>query len=288
MIATTTTNNARAFRPPIEHARARRVSRASSPRSWWPPATVATVLVLVAFVGLPTRVLAQPAADDLLVRAEDSVFPDSFRAEITLTTRDRGEVTSEMQLSLHYRQDAGSYMEILAPARSRGLRFLQVDETLWMYNPRAGGGRALRLSPRASFQGSVFSNRDLSNPEFANDYSVELAGSETIEHPDLGTVECWVLDAAATDDQLAYARVLLWMTKDHEILVRSHYFAKSGLLFKTAEFRDIREIAGARRPTTIEMRNRQQADLASTMSITSLEVAEDLPDRLFTQRYLTR
>jgi hypothetical protein len=246
------------------------------------------VLALAAFVSVAVPVSAQPSADELLVRAENSVFPDSFRAEVLLVTREGDEITSEMELSLDYKHAVGSYMEILAPARSRGLRFLQIDDSLWMYNPRAAGGRALRLSPRDSFQGSAFSNRDFSDPEFADSYSVELAGSETIEHPDLGNVECWVLEATAEDDQLAYARVRLWITKEREILVRSHYFAKSGLLFKTAEYRDIEQIAGAERPTTVEMRDRQQTDRVSTMSITSLEAANDLPDRVFTQRHLTR
>lgn len=265
-----------------------RVSDAAHRRH--PPAGrgVAKVIAIAALVGLATPVFAQPSADELLLRAENSVFPDSFRAEVRLITREGDEITSEMELSLEYKQDVGSYMEILTPARSRGLRFLQIDDSLWMYNPRAAGGRALRLSPRDSFQGSAFSNRDLSDPEFADRYSVELAGSETIEHPGLGDVECWVLEATAEDDQLAYARVRLWITKEREILVRSHYFAKSGLLFKTAEYRDIRQIAGAERPTTVEMRDRQQTDRVSTMSITSMEVANDLPDRVFTQRHLTR
>lgn len=262
----------------------RATTMSNEPRAWG--AVVALALAIL--LGIPGAVFAQPSPDDLLVRAENSVFPDSFRASIALSTREGDEVISEMELSLLYQQDTGSYMEILSPARSRGLRFLQVDDTLWMYNPRAGGGRALRLSPRASFQGSAFSNRDLSDPEFADNYSVELAGVEMVEHPDLGDVESWVLEAIAEDDQLAYARVRLWITKDSEILIRSHYFAKSGLLFKTAEYRDIEQLAGAQRPTTIEMRDRQQADRASTMTITSLEVATDIPDRTFTQRHLTR
>ena len=265
-----------------EH-RTKNDSRKTRLRSSWAAAAILAIAVL-----RPTPLLAQPSPGELLLSAENSVFPDSFRAVITLMTREDGDVTSEMELSLEYKHEVGSYMEVLAPARSRGLRFLEADETLWMYNPRAGGGRALRLSRRAAFQGSTFSNRDLSNPEFADDYSVELWGSETIDHPDLGPVKCWVLEAIATNDQIAYARVRLWIEQEREILVRSHYFAKSGLLFKTAEFLNIRQIAGAERPTTIEMRDRQQANLVSTMTITSLEVADDIPDRTFTQRYLTR
>lgn len=252
-------------------------------------------LALTLAVATVARVAAAPAggadtppADELLLAAENSVFPDSFIATVILTTREGDEVTSEMELDMSYRHDTGSYMEVVAPARSRGLRFLQLEETLWMYNPRAGGGRSIRLSPRASFQGSAFSNRDLSDPEFADDYDVRIDGSETIDHPDLGGVECWVLDATATDDSLAYARIRLWVTKEERFFVRSEYFAKSGLLFKSAELREIDEIAGARRPTVMEMRSRQESDLVSTMRITRMQVADDLADRVFTQRHLTR
>ncbi|MFW5848858.1 MAG: outer membrane lipoprotein-sorting protein [bacterium] len=249
--------------------------------------TTALLVTAITLLAAPA-LAAQPTADELFLAAEDTVFPDSFRAEITLTTTEGDELISEMDLTLVYRHETGSYMEVTAPARSRGLRFLQIDDALWMYNPRAGGGRAIRLSPRASFQGSTFSNRDLSDPEFADDYTVEVEGSETIDHPDLGTVECWVLNATARNEQLAYARIRSWLSKDEEILLRSHYFAKSGLLFKTAELSDIREHAGAHRPTTIEMQSRQETDRVSRMSITSLETADDLPDRFFTQRHLTR
>jgi len=234
------------------------------------------------------NVAAQPSAHDLLVAAENSVFPDSFEATVVMTTREGGEVASRMELEITYRHETGSYMEVLAPARSHGLRFLQIEKTLWMYNPRAGGGRAIRLSPRSSFQGSAFSNRDLSDPEFANDYEVRINGSEEIDHPDLGTVACWVLEATAIDESLAYARIRVWVTKETQVFVRAAYYAKSGLLFKSSELRKIEELAEARRPTVIEMRSRQQSDLVSTMEITSMRVADDLPDRVFTQRHLTR
>ncbi|MFW5826425.1 MAG: outer membrane lipoprotein-sorting protein [bacterium] len=251
-------------------------------------ARLATAAFLVALLVLPTLADAQPSADELLVAAENSVFPDSFVATVVLTTTEDGEAASEMELEISYRHETGSYMEVVAPARSRGLRFLQIEETLWMYNPRAGGGRAIRLSPRSSFQGSAFSNRDLSDPEFADDYDARIDGSEEIEHPELGRVDCWVLEATATDDSLAYARIRVWVTEETRYFVRAEYYAKSGLLFKSSVLRGIERLAGARRPTVIEMRNRQREGLVSTMEITEMEVADDLPDRVFTQRHLTR
>ena len=230
----------------------------------------------------------QPSARELLESAEDTVFPDSFEATIVLTTTEDGEKVSELELDLQYKSGAGSYMEVVAPARSRGLRFLQSNENLWMYNPRAGGGRAIRLSPRASFQGSVFSNRDLSNPEFADDYDVALTRRQTIDHDERGEVETYRLEADARDEQQAYARVVLWVAISDRTLLRSHYFAKSGLLFKTAEYSGFRELAGANRPSVIEMVSQQNKGRKSTMEVTQLEATDDLPDRRFTQQYLTR
>ena len=157
-----------------------------------------------------------------------------------------------------------------------------------MYNPRSGSNRAIRLSPRAAFQGSVFSNRDLSDPQFTGDYEVSVSGTETITHEELGEVPCYVLEAEARDESVAYARIRLWIRRSDSLLLRGEYYAKSGLLFKRAEFLGIRQLAGRQRPTEIRMVSQQAHGTAGTMVIHALETHDALPARQFSQTYLTR
>lgn len=176
----------------------------------------------------------------------------------------------------------------VASARSRGLRFLQIEEDVWMYNPRARSSRAVRPSPRASFQGSVFSNRDLSDPQFTDDYTVRIARTETIAHDELGEVDCYVLEAEAAGDNVAYARIRMWVRVADALLLRAEYYAKSGLLYKRSEFGGITELGGRERPMQIRMISQQAQGTVSTMIIHSLRISDSLPARQFTQSYLTR
>ncbi|WP_394706901.1 outer membrane lipoprotein-sorting protein [Marispirochaeta sp.] len=56
-----------------------------------------------------------------------------------------------------------------------------------MYNPKSNSSRPLRLSPEQSFQGTVFSNNDVSDQQYTDDYKASLAGEEPLEHPDFGS-----------------------------------------------------------------------------------------------------
>ncbi len=249
---------------------------------------LALVLTLGTAAVAPAQSGQTPAAEDLLETAESSVWPHVFTADVSLRTTENGETVSEMRLEVLHSREMGTYMEITEPARSRGLRFLQVEERLWMYNPRSGSNRAIRLSPRAAFQGSVFSNRDLSDPQFTDDYEVSVSGTETITHEELGEVPCYVLEAEARDESVAYARIRLWIRRSDSLLLRGEYYAKSGLLFKRAEFLGIRQLAGRQRPTEIRMVSQQAHGTAGTMVIHALETHDALPARQFSQTYLTR
>ena len=245
-----------------------------------------------ALVGLVFSESLQPAeaqaltADQVVRSAEQSVFPDAFVMHATLETLPAESPRMEMTVS--YKRNVGSRIELLAPARSRGLRFLQKEDALWLFNPQAGTSQAIRLSPKAAFQGSVFSNRDIGDPQYSTEYVMRLAGTETIDHPDLGSVPTIVLEGTARNESVAYSKIKLWVRSSDDMLLKGEYYAKSGLLFKRALFTGIRELAGRERPTVIRMISLDQPDRESVMTITSLEEKPDLSDALFSLAALTR
>ena len=246
-----------------------------------------------ALVGLVFSESLQPAeaqaltADQVVRRAEQSVFPDAFVMHATLETLHPAE-SPRMEMAVSYKRNVGSRIELLAPARSRGMRFLQKEDALWLFNPQAGTSQAIRLSPKAAFQGSVFSNRDIGDPQYSTEYVMRLAGTETIDHPDLGSVPTIVLEGTARNESVAYSKIKLWVRSSDDMLLKGEYYAKSGLLFKRALFTGIREMAGRERPTVIRMISLDQPDRESVMTITSLEEKPDLSDALFSLAALTR
>jgi len=248
-------------------------------------AAAAMVLGLSAPLSVPAQTLS---AQQILRQADQSVYPDQFRMKATLTTTRSGSVETKMQMRVEYERGTGTRIELLSPPRSRGIRFLQKANDLWMFNPRAGTGQAIRLSPRASFQGSVFSNRDVGDPQYATDYDVKIVGTVTLKHPDLGDVKAILLEGTAKNERVAYSKVKIWVRAEDHLMLQAEYYAKSGLLFKRAVFGRLQQMAGRLRPTLMRMTSMDAKNKESDLSIESLEANPNLSNAIFTLSALTR
>lgn len=234
--------------------------------------------------------VAEVAADELLQRLERTIFPESFVASMRMTTERPGRRMTEMVLDNYHLEGAGTFMEVTAPSRSRGMRFLQKESELWMYNPRSGSRRAIRLSPRDSFQGSVFSNNDVSDPDYSDDYRAAHAGTARIAHPTFGTVESVVIEAVATHDEAPYGRIVISLSSvdGRAVPLQFDYYSRSGLQFKRMTLDRYENFAGAFRPRIMRMESLEEEGAVTTVTIETLEVREDIPSRYFNQQELTR
>lgn len=247
------------------------------------------LLALVLAVGLSFPIFAQSDnAEAILRKAERSIYPDAFDMEATLATYQSGSVLSTLEMTIRYKRDIGTRIELLSPPRSRGIRFLQKGSNLWMFNPEGGTSRAIRLSSSAPFQGSVFSNGDLAKPQYSTQYDVRVAGTETIEQPTMGRVDTLIIEGTARNDRVEYSKIKMWVRSSDDMLLRAEFYAKSGLLFRTMVCTDIRELAGAQRPTVLIMRSMDQKDRRSVMTIGDLRKDPSMPDAIFTLSALTR
>ncbi|TVR67333.1 MAG: outer membrane lipoprotein-sorting protein [Spirochaetaceae bacterium] len=228
-----------------------------------------------------------PSGDEILRRMEETLFPDSYRMEMEMITLEASGRERTLELDVLYRRGTGSYMEILAPPRSRGTRFLQRDGSLWMFMPRGGARSAIRLAPRDSFQGSVFANSDIGESSYTDDYRGMDPRRERYRHPELGEVEVFIVEAVPRRPEAPYGRVVARVTVEGFIPLHMEYYVRSGLRIKEMELSQIREIAGRRRPTRMDMRALDEEGKVSTLWVRSLR-EETFPDRIFTQRHLTR
>jgi outer membrane lipoprotein-sorting protein len=244
----------------------------------------------IIFLGLGSLVWVQadPPAEALLKRAELVLYPDSFHVRNTLTTTGPGKNPAPIVFDVLHKKDTGTVMTILSPSRSKGIRFLEKSNGLWMYNPKAGSGNAIRLSPRSSFQGSVFSNNDVSDPKYSDDYDTVIAGREALDAAELGKTDCVVLECTAKNDNSAYARIRMWVRAADDLPLRMDYYARSGLLFKRMTLSGIKQSAGRLRPTVITMESFELEGTVSTVLFENMSVRRDLPDSLFTEASLTR
>lgn len=257
-----------------------------------PPAS-AFVLALFLATAAAHEAGAQEAPQNMdaaamLEKAESRMYPDNFFMKSRIETSRPDRRDSTLVLESHFKDEVGTFMEILEPARSRGMRFLRKGDSLWMYNPKARSRRAVRLSPRESFQGTVFSNNDVGDPDYSDDYDVSYAPEETIDHPELGSVDCYVIEGVASSQSSPYGSILMWVRESDLMPLQMEYFAKSGLLFKRMTVTKLGDLAGRLRPARMRMESLEQEDAYSIVVIEEMERRDDLPDRKFSQSALTR
>jgi outer membrane lipoprotein-sorting protein len=230
---------------------------------------------------------AAPSADEILAAVDKALFLESYGSRVTLETVEPGSPPRSMTFEGLSRKDRGSYLEITAPARTKGTRFLQLEGSLWMFNPKAGSANALRLSSRDSFQGSTFSNADVGKSQFSEDYAPRLAPEAVLDHPELGAVPCWVIEATAKTEGAAYGKIMMWVRKADFMPLRMEYYAKSGLLFKRMDLSKIRNFGAITRPSVMRMESLEKKGTITTLTLESLE-PRDVPLSVFTKNHLTR
>jgi outer membrane lipoprotein-sorting protein len=243
--------------------------------------------VLAAVLAAPVWSADLPDGKKLLAEVDAIRFPDSFSMDVTLTTTSPGEADKVMALSNTHKKGFGTFLEIQSPARSKGTRMLTQEGTLWMYNPKAGSTKPLRLAPRDSFQGSSFSNSDVSKTSFTEDYDGVTEGEETIDTVEFGTVKAWRLKATANNPEAAYGSIVMWVRQGDLLPLKFDYYAKSGLLFRQMVLSEFKTLAGRVRATKMEMVSLDKKGTKTVLHIETM-VEKNVPDSLFNLTSLTK
>lgn len=240
------------------------------------------------FASVPLWGQDSVSADELIGRAEAAMYPRAFESRMEVETRDTRGRTTTMSFEVLHERDRGTLMEITGPGRWEGIRMLTEGETLLLYNPRAGADRPVRLTPRQSFQGSFFSNRDIAGVRFDEDYRAAQLTVEDLDHSSLGAVPTFRLEAEPRRREAAYGRIVLWLRRTDEIPLRVEYYARSGALLKSMTTLEIAELGGRSRPSVMRMEPADLEEAYSIVRILEMQAREDIDDSRFTESYLTR
>lgn len=245
-----------------------------------------TSLMLLAVLAAPV-VAEVPDGQRLLAEVDAIRFPESFVMKVTLTTSTPGEADKVMAMENTHKKGFGSFIEILAPARSKGTKMLTQEGTLWMFNPKSGSTKPVRLAPRDSFQGSSFSNSDVSKTSFTEDYRGITEGEDVVETAEFGSVKAWRLRAQATNPEASYDHIVMWVRQGDLLPLKFDYYAKSGLLFRQMALGEYKTMAGRLRATRMEMTSLDKKATKTVLRIDDM-VEKALPDSVFNLTNLTK
>jgi len=249
---------------------------------------IVLVCLALAALTLPGSAADLPDGQKLLAQVDAIRFPENFFMRVTLTTVSPGDSDKIMTLDNTHKKAFGSFLEIQAPARSKGTKMLTQEGTLWMFNPKSGSTKPLRLAPRDSFQGSSFSNSDVSKTSFTEDYAGTNEGEDSVETAEFGTVKAWRLRADATNPEASYGHILMWIRQGDLLPLKFDYYAKSGLLFRQMLLSEYKTLAGRLRATRMEMTSLDKKGTKTVLHIDQMDLRDSIPDSLYNLTNLTK
>ena len=253
------------------------------------------VAVLVGLAGIPcvgsTLVgTAKETAEEVLAAADRVRNPDKpFRVSLALNEYVSGKVRDRVGLVVYAKRDQqteqfNNLVRYVEPRRDAGKMVLLKGTTLWFYDPASKA--SIRISPQQRLIGQA-AEGDVLSVNLARDYSVKIAGEETLQDADRKDRDCWHLDLTAATPDAVYNRIEYWVEKDTFHPIKGKFYSDSGRLLKIAYYHKYEEQLGTLRPTEVVLIDVVNSNLATTIDYTDYR-NQDIPDAWFQRDYLPR
>jgi len=189
--------------------------------------------------GLLSVVFGIPQAEDsaILLKKIDAFripFKEFLvRTKITSFEHDRQTETAVFDA---YISGEDKSLVIAREFKTRGMKILYVDEDMWVHLPDTH--RPLRITPIQRLMGEA-SNGDIAQISFANDYSAEEKGLETVD----GTA-CRKILLLAKKKSATYQKIVLFVREADYRSVKAEFYLTSGKHFKTAFYSEFKPVGG--------------------------------------------
>ncbi|MDR3356432.1 MAG: outer membrane lipoprotein-sorting protein [Spirochaetaceae bacterium] len=192
--------------------------------------------IVVLFAVLPARVpgaLWAISDEDLLKKVDSlaSYYGVDFSAEYTIVQDKPGQSRSTTVAGVFRRDSDAMYtIIIIQPAINKGQGYLKQGGTLWFYDPESK--RFNSTSSRDRFQNSNARNSDFTRSTLADDYKIS-GGEEAV----LGRFKCRVLTLEASNNEVTYPRMKVWISEDG-LVRKTEDYSLSGQLLRTSAIPD--------------------------------------------------
>jgi len=255
---------------------------------------VPVLIVLLSLLWQPLNLRAQQSAQpgdsltgtQIVERADANMRGRSNRATLAMTIV-RPTWSRTVVLRSWMKGDDYSMILITKPPREKGQVFLTRGNEMWHWVPAIN--RMIKLPPSMmsqSWMGSDFSNNDLlRESSIVTDYTHELTGIEEMD----GRRSYRVRLTPLPDAPVVWSKVLVWISTDDFLQVRTEEYDEGDVLVNVLTFGDVQRMDGRRIPTHMDMVPRDEEGRHKTiLEIRSMEFNVDISDDFFSQRNMRR
>ena len=209
------------------------------------------LFVVSAFIILTQASTAVPSdAAEIIRTSEERMRGKTLKGEMVIRII-RPTYQREMALKMWAKGDDYSLIQVLSPAKEKGITFLKRNREVWNWFPSLE--RTIKLPPSMmsqSWMGTDFTNDDLvKEASITNDYDQSVVGDGNI----LGR-DCWKLQLIPKPNApVVWGKVFLWIDKKDYLQLKTEMYDEEGELVNTLTSSEIKMMGGRTMPTLLEM-----------------------------------
>ena len=233
-----------------------------------------------------TASLFSLTVDEILDKSEAN---DSFKTMVSVNTEEvyRADGTVRTSVMKAYAKNGNEMMlmEYIEPNRIQGMKVLMLNDgdDIWFYSNRTNRVRKIAShQKKQSANNSDFSYDDMSMSDNRKDYDYSLTGEEEKDGKD-----CYKIEFKAKDKDQSYSRFFMWIDKSNFIACAAEFYDENDNLWKSLTVRDIKKVQGYWTAGEVEMKDILK-DSRTVIRTTDIQYDNELPDDMFTERYLKR
>lgn len=196
---------------------------------------------------------------EIIKRADVARYPEGqFSFFVKVTDQEDNSDSKETVYLVHTKDSNNSLVETKAPEKMRGRKLLMKQHDLWMFLPN------LKKPTRVGFEqrltGEV-SNGDIARTNFADDYQAKIISEVTLN----GT-PCYKLLLTARHKEVAYRKIVYWVSKKDFFPLQVNFYAISGKLLKTGTYSQVKKVLNKSRVTQLVITDALHQKRKSTLN----------------------
>jgi len=234
--------------------------------------------------------------DDIINKVDANMTFGTARFEAKMVIHIGDEVREKKMLMYERGKDTG-YAEFLSPPRDKGVKYLKLQDNMWMYLPDVD--KIIKIAGhmlRQSMMGSDFSYEDaLESAKLLDKYTATLITEEGISipyHEGEKLVErqrrCYVVDLTAKVKNVTYYRRMIWVDKEWMVPLKEDLFAMSGKKLKIMTNGDIKRFGERHYPMYGTVSNLFRQNSYTEFFVADAKFDIKVDPKFFTQAVLTK
>jgi len=254
-----------------------------------------TMMVAAILAAFTTIAFANTKGNEIMQKAADFKKPHFSMSQVIMTLEDKNGTKEDRQIVEYGKEEDGKtyvVMDFKGPANVKDTRFLQITnengpDDKFIYLPSLKSVRRVNSSEGSkAFMGSDATYDDLTTRDVSMDEH-EYLRDEAITVEGGAKYDCYVVKEIPKDKKgTQYNYRMVWVDKATMYPVHTEMYDKNDKLVKVLEVLEIQKMDGYDMPMTNKLKNVQTGH-STTLQIVKVQVDKAIPDRVFTQNFLT-